>query len=139
MEPSAFSTGDACVAPTSECLQKPYPCSGLHRYTSLPRTLTDEKLSNRGSWIAVSVSGTELVSTPKKLPGPMSNEWLDTYKLLGMPIYPDNKDWRYLAWVTFKAAPEADDLNKLKEETERRYAEYNGRAINFYKLFFGKS
>ncbi len=43
--------------------QSPKPCSGRVRKTSSPRMATDEKLSSPGSWIAVWVPGTKLVST----------------------------------------------------------------------------
>jgi hypothetical protein len=68
---------------------------------------------------ALIILGTELVKKPAKFPGPESNEWLDEYKLLGVPMDPTNVKWRYLTWITMKAAPEANDLNLIKEVVGR--------------------
>lgn len=63
--------------------------------------------------------GTELVSLPKKMPGPESNGWLEEYRVLGLETFPENKSWRYLTWLTFKAAPDVNDLNVVKEVVGR--------------------
>lgn len=68
---------------------------------------------------ALIMLGTELVSVPKKFPGPDGKEWLDEYAVLGVPMSPENKNWRYLTWVTFKAAPAVEDLDKIKEVVGR--------------------
>lgn len=68
---------------------------------------------------ALVLLGTELVKVPKKMNGPDDNDWIDEYKLLGLPMYPENKSWRYLTWITFRAAPALDDLNLLKEVVGR--------------------
>jgi hypothetical protein len=68
---------------------------------------------------ALILMGTELVKVPKKMPGPESNEWVDEYKLLGIPVFPENKNWRYLTWVIYKAAPAVEDLDLVKEVAGR--------------------
>jgi hypothetical protein len=68
---------------------------------------------------ALILLGTELDSKPKKVPGPDSDEWLEEYELLGVPMNPANKSWRYLTWVTFKAAGTKEDLNKIQEVVGR--------------------
>lgn len=64
---------------------------------------------------ALILLGTELVSVPKKFPGPESNSWLEEYSLLEIPMFPSNESWRYLTWIKFKAAPEVTDLDRIKE------------------------
>jgi hypothetical protein len=68
---------------------------------------------------AVILMGTELVEVPKKFPKHTDDSWLEEYSLLGLPIHPENKSWRYLAWVTFLAAKDKDDLDKIKEVVGR--------------------
>jgi hypothetical protein len=68
---------------------------------------------------ALILLGTELVKVPKKMSGPDEDDWVDEYKLLGLPMYPENKSWRYLTWITFRAAPDLNDLNLLKEVVGR--------------------
>lgn len=75
--------------------------------------------SSNATLNALILLGTELVSKPKKMPGPDSDEWLEEYGLLGMPIHPTNKTWRYLAWITFKAALTREDLDLIKEVVGR--------------------
>jgi hypothetical protein len=64
---------------------------------------------------ALVLLGTELVSKPKGFPGPNEDAWLDEYQLLGVPMLPENKSWRYLTWVTFKAAIADSDMDLIKE------------------------
>lgn len=68
---------------------------------------------------ALILMGTELVSTPKKFPGPDTKDWQEEYQVLGMPMSPENKNWRYLTWITFKAAPTIGDLDLIKEVVGR--------------------
>ena len=68
---------------------------------------------------ALIMYGTELVSKPKRMPGPEDDDWLDEYRLLGLPIYPSNKYWRYLIWIKVKAATADTDLNLVKEVVGR--------------------
>ena len=68
---------------------------------------------------ALLLLGTELVSFPKKMPGPDNDAWLEEYQLLGLPMFPGNKSWRYLTWLTYKAAPAASDLKVVKEVVGR--------------------
>lgn len=59
--------------------------------------------------VALISTGTELQSKPKGVPGPEDDQWLEEYSLLGLPMHKENKAWRYLRWVQFKAiASEAD-------------------------------
>jgi hypothetical protein len=68
---------------------------------------------------ALVILGTELVKIPKNFPGPDTEDWLDEYKLLGVPMQPDKKAWRYLTWITMKAAPQTSDLDLIKEVVGR--------------------
>jgi len=63
---------------------------------------------------ALILLGTELVSSPKDVPGPNNDTWLNKYKVLDMPVHPTNKDWRYLTWVKFVAAPDETDLEVIQ-------------------------
>lgn len=62
---------------------------------------------------AMITTGTELVSLPANVKGPDDPAWIDEYSLLGLTMQPENKAWRYLRWVQFKAALSADDIKKI--------------------------
>lgn len=64
---------------------------------------------------ALILLGTEIESTPKKFPKPESDEWVDEYREVGLDPKPENKRWRYLNWVIFKAAPKADDMQAIQK------------------------
>jgi len=68
---------------------------------------------------AMILLGTELVSIPKNFPGPENKSWMDEYQLLGTQLSPENKSWRYLTWITFKAATSLKDLDIIKEVVGR--------------------
>ena len=68
---------------------------------------------------ALIMLGTELVRTPKGIPGPSDDKWLNKYRVLEMPVHPENEDWRYLTWVKFIAAPDETDLNLIQEAVGR--------------------
>lgn len=59
--------------------------------------------------------GTEVVSVPKGFPEFKSNAWLDEVREIGLEVKPDNKSWRYLNWIMFKAAPAPEDTQKIQE------------------------
>jgi len=59
--------------------------------------------------------GTEVVSVPKGFPDVKSNLWVEEVREIGLEVKPDNKSWRYLNWVMFKAAPDAEDTQKIQE------------------------
>lgn len=63
--------------------------------------------------VAMISTGTELVKCPKGMPGPDDDQWIDEYSLLNMPMHRDNKAWRYLRWVQFKAALTTEDINEI--------------------------
>ena len=65
------------------------------------------------------MEGTELVNKPKKLPGPEGDEWLNKYRLYGLPMFPEIPEWRYMAWVTSVAMITEDDINLLKKVVGR--------------------
>lgn len=69
--------------------------------------------------VALIATGTELVSKPDTLPGPDDQAWLDEYALLNLPMQPENKSWRYLRWVEFKAAVSADDIKTIMQAVGR--------------------
>lgn len=53
----------------------------------------------------------EVVKTPP--------EWLKEYQFLNLPMHPDSTSWLYLTWVTFKAAVNKADIDKIKEVVGR--------------------
>lgn len=63
--------------------------------------------------------GTELVSAPKGVGKPESNEWLEEYALLGLPVHRESKAWRYLIWVKFKAIGNEMDMQAIQEVVGR--------------------
>ena len=46
-------------------------------------------------------------------------EWVDEYKLLGMPTHPESSSWRYITWIMFKAAPTDKDIQLISEKVKR--------------------
>ncbi len=64
---------------------------------------------------AMIVLGTELESKPRGMPGPDDNAWIEEYSLLVNDIHPENKTWRYLTWVKFKAMTDEADMAKVQE------------------------
>lgn len=68
---------------------------------------------------AMIVLGTELVSSPKGLGRPDKDDWLEEYSLLGMPMHPQNKAWRYLTWVKFKAMQNEKDMQAIQDMVGR--------------------
>ena len=64
---------------------------------------------------ALILLGTELVSVPKGVAKPSDDEWVNKYRLLDMPIHPEDKAWRYLNWVSMIAAPTAEDMTLIQE------------------------
>ncbi len=69
--------------------------------------------------VALIATGTELYQKPKGMAGPDDKEWLDEYALLNLPMLRENKAWRYLRWVQFKAATAAEDTQKIMEVVGR--------------------
>jgi hypothetical protein len=53
----------------------------------------------------------EIIKTPP--------EWLKEYQFLNLPMHPDSTSWLYLTWVTFKAAINKADIDKIKEVVGR--------------------
>lgn len=68
---------------------------------------------------ALILFGTEIETVPKKFPGPSANEWIDEYREVGLDAKPENKTWRYLNWVIFKAAPSAEDMQAIQKVVGR--------------------
>lgn len=68
---------------------------------------------------ALILLGTELVEVPKRFPKPEDNDWLEEYQELGLPSKPENKKWRYLNWVFFKAVLNNEDLVAIRDEVGR--------------------
>ncbi len=69
--------------------------------------------------VALIATGTELYSKPAGMPGPDDREWMDEYSLLNLPMQTENKAWRYLRWVQYKAATDAQDIQKIMEVVGR--------------------
>jgi hypothetical protein len=59
--------------------------------------------------------GTEFVSAPKGLSQPEKNDWLDDFSVLGLKMFPENKSWRYMTWVKFKAVRDETDMQAIQE------------------------
>lgn len=68
---------------------------------------------------ALILLGTELVSIPKGFPGPKSDEWIENMRLLGLDVYPDSKNWRYLKWVLHEACRGEEDIAIIQEVVGR--------------------
>lgn len=80
---------------------------------------------------ALILLGTEIHSIPKGMLGPdpvevtegtgknkkkVVRDWLDEeYSVLGLPMRPDSKKWRYQAWVLTQACVTQDDIKKVQE------------------------
>ncbi len=79
-----------------------------------------ETESNTQVLNALILLGTEFVSAPKNVQKPSDNKWLDKYKVLDMPVHPDNEDWRYLTWVKFVAASDEQDLALIQEAVGKK-------------------
>jgi hypothetical protein len=68
---------------------------------------------------AMILLGTELVSVPKGLSHPDKNDWLEEYSLLGLPTSPENKSWRYLTWLKFRAVKGEQDMKMIQDVVGR--------------------
>lgn len=73
-----------------------------------------EMESNSQVLNALILLGTELVSVPKGLPKPSDDKWMNKYRVLDMPVHPENEDWRYLTWVKTVAALDENDLDMIQ-------------------------
>ena len=69
---------------------------------------------------ALIILGTELVAVPKGFPKPEKDDWLEEYRLLGLPVLSENKIWRYLTWLTFKAITNEKDLDLIQKAVGRK-------------------
>lgn len=68
---------------------------------------------------ALILLGTTLVSVPKGFSTPDSNDWIEAYRALGLTPLPDNKSWRYVNWISFVAATDAQDLILIRDQVGR--------------------
>jgi hypothetical protein len=57
--------------------------------------------------------GTAIHSKPKGMPAPEDDSWIEDYKALNLPVMPNSKNWRYISWVMFIAAPTDEDINAI--------------------------
>lgn len=80
--------------------------------------------------------GTELVSKPKSVAGPEKDDWLEEYSLLGLPVHPESKTWRYLTWVKFYAVKNEEDM-KLIQEVVGRLSGVRESAVKSAENFSG--
>ena len=74
-----------------------------------------EMESNSQVLNALILLGTELVSVPKGVEKPSGDKWLNKYRLLDMPVHPEDEQWRYLNWVTLVAAPDETDMTLIQD------------------------
>lgn len=63
------------------------------------------------------LKGTEVVKVPKGLPGKDDADFLADMKILGRPAENDRE--RYLAWIKYIAAPDAEDVTAIIREVGR--------------------
>ena len=75
-----------------------------------------EMTYNNGMLNALIGLGTELVSLPKKFPKPTDSDWIEEYKVLGLPVMAESPSWRYITWVLFKAAVVDTDTKLIAEK-----------------------
>lgn len=69
---------------------------------------------------ALILLGTELAEVPKKFPRPEDDAWLEEYTEISIGQgKPENKSWRYLTWVTFKAVLTNEDMDMIQKEVGR--------------------
>lgn len=61
--------------------------------------------------------GTELVSVPDGMPDSNDERWLDEMNILGRPVGTERE--RYLAWIKYVAALEAEDTTSIVREVGR--------------------
>jgi hypothetical protein len=73
---------------------------------------------NGGMLNALIGLGTDLVSKPKGMPAPDDDAWLDDYRVLGLPVVPHSKAWRYITWVMFLAATKDTDIKAIAEKVK---------------------
>jgi len=68
---------------------------------------------------ALILLGTELVSVPSGFPGPEDDSWIEEYDEIGLEPKPNNKSWRYLTWITFRAVLNAKDMEAIQKVVGR--------------------
>lgn len=68
---------------------------------------------------AMIMLGTEAVSWPKGMSGPWDDDWLTSYAMLGLDMFPENRDWRYVTWIMFRAIADENDTKKIREVVGR--------------------
>jgi len=98
---------------TGRTMQNPDDPNYIKRVNAIDAQQADAVLN------VLILGGTEIVSVPKKFPKPEDDLWIEEYSMLDPDIYPENKYWRYLTWVKFKAAPEGTDSKKIQEVAGR--------------------
>lgn len=86
----------------------------------LERVQAHKTESSNAMLDALILLGTELVSVPKGFSKPDKDDWLEEYRLLGLPILSENKSWRYLTWLTFKAISNETDLELIQKAVGRK-------------------
>jgi hypothetical protein len=57
--------------------------------------------------------GTKLKSKPEKMPGPLDEDWLHDYRMLGLDVWPESKAWRYITWVMYVASKTSEDTELI--------------------------
>jgi hypothetical protein len=92
---------------------------------------------SNGMVTAMILLGTELHTKPKGMPGPDDNAWVEEYSLLVKDIHPENKSWRYLTWVKFKAMTDERDMAQV-QEVVGRLSGVRENAVNAAEDFPGR-
>lgn len=65
---------------------------------------------------AIAALGTEVMSVPPTVHALESNEWIEELQLLKIPVDPDSKLARYMAWIKFVAIVDTADFQKIAEQ-----------------------
>jgi hypothetical protein len=82
-----------------------------------------EALNNWNAMILLDINnayvlkGTEVISKPKKFPGPDDPDFLDEMRILGRPVETNRQ--KYLVWIKYVAAPTEEDTAAIVREVGR--------------------
>lgn len=68
---------------------------------------------------AMVLLGTKLETLPKGFPGPKSDAWIEDMRILGLQVFPEKENWRYLKWVLHVACVDEHDIALIQEVVGR--------------------
>ena len=71
----------------------------------------DAQLAAVFQWLNTCIGHyTEIEKTPRGMPKPKDDSWVEELVIDGFPVMPHNKHWRYLNWVKEVASNDVADL-----------------------------